>query len=420
MPRARDHTLRSLGAGILAAWLTAPAAAHGPVNVFLMVSDGQGFHAVGATTLYRGAPPVYQDFPVKVAVQTHSASQPAGYDPGRMWSDFGWALRGATDSAAAATAMVSGIKVRDGQLNRSPDGRPLRTFFEDASRLGMATGAISSVPFAHATPAAAYAHSMSRNDYPAIAREGILGDWLDVLIGAGHPGHDVNGEPRQPEPGHYDHVGGLSYVLERAGKRLPVCLHEKAFGERYSNARNGRRFIGIPVRRERLAALGADFRWIGSEPLEWLPGVWLSGTVPRVTPFETGDAHLVAPDATSGCDCQDPLEDDMAIFCRTPRGLVVLGGCAHSGLVNMVRHGLTLTGCTRLHGWIGGTHLGPAGTEQQAATLKQLADFAPDFVAANHCTGFDMMVRLQSVFGDRFIPAFVGTEIVFEFDGAPR
>ena len=220
--------------------------------------------------------------------------------------------------------------------------------------------------------------------------------------------------------GHYDHTGGLSYVLERAGKRLPVCLHEKAFGERYSNARNGRRFIGIPVRRERLAALGADFRWIGSEPLEWLPGVWLSGTVPRVTPFETGDAHLVAPDATSGCDCQDPLEDDMAIFCRTPRGLVVLGGCAHSGLVNMVRHGLTLTGCTRLQGWIGGTHLGPAGTEQQAATLKQLADFAPDFVAANHCTGFDMMVRLQSVFGDRFIPAFVGTEIVFEFDGAPR
>ena len=210
MPRARDHTLRSLGAGILAAWLTAPAAADGPVNVFLMVSDGQGFHAVGATTLYRGAPPVYQDFPVKVAVQTHSASQPAGYDPGRMWSDFGWALRGATDSAAAATAMVSGIKVRDGQLNRSPDGRPLRTFFEDASRLGMATGAISSVPFAHATPAAAYAHSMSRNDYPAIAREGILGDWLDVLIGAGHPGHDVNGEPRQPEPGHYDHVGGFS------------------------------------------------------------------------------------------------------------------------------------------------------------------------------------------------------------------
>ena len=210
MPPSRDPTLRSLGAGLLAAWLAGNAAAEGPVNVFLMVSDGQGFHTVGAAALYAGAPPVYQGFPVRVAVQTHSASQPAGYDPERMWSDFGWALRGATDSAAAATAMVTGVKVRNGQLNGSPDGRPLRTLFETASGLGMATGAVSSVPFAHATPAAVYAHSPSRNDYPAVAREGIAGDWLDVLVGAGHPGHDINGEARQPEPGHYDYVGGFS------------------------------------------------------------------------------------------------------------------------------------------------------------------------------------------------------------------
>ena len=71
--------------------------------------------------------------------------------------------------------------------------------------------------------------------------------------------------------GHYDHTGGLPHVLERAGKRLPVYLHEKAFDEKYSDARGQRRFIGIPLRRERLAALGADFRWIG-EPAEWLPG----------------------------------------------------------------------------------------------------------------------------------------------------
>ena len=67
-------------------------------------------------------------------------------------------------------------------------------------------------------------------------------------------------------------------------------------------------------------------------------------------------------------------------------------------------------------GWIGGTHLGPANETQQDATLVQLVDFQPAFVAANHCTGFRMMARLQAAFGERFIPAFVGTEIVFETD----
>lgn len=212
--------------------------------------------------------------------------------------------------------------------------------------------------------------------------------------------------------GHYDHTGGLPHVLERAGKRLPVYAHERAFGEKYSDSRGERRFVGIPYRQERLASLGADWRWV-RDPVELSPGVWLSGSVPRVTPFETGDAHLIAPDATQGCDCQDPLEDDMALYCRTRQGLVVISGCTHSGLVNVVRHGLALTGCDRLRAWIGGTHLGPASVTQQSATLDHLVAFVPDVVAANHCTGFAMMARLQATFGERFLPAFVGTEIVF-------
>lgn len=217
--------------------------------------------------------------------------------------------------------------------------------------------------------------------------------------------------------GHYDHAGGLPHVLERAGGPLPVYLHEQAFGEKYClDAHGALQFIGIPARKAHLAALGADFRWV-REPCECLPGFWVSGAVPRVTSFETGDARLLVRDAATGECCQDRLEDDMAIFCRASQGLVVIGACAHSGLVNMVRRGLALTGCERLHGWIGGTHLGPASAAQQEATLVQLTNFAPDFVAANHCTGFRMMARLQVALGERFIPAFVGAEITFELAG---
>ncbi len=115
--------------------------------------------------------------------------------------------------------------------------------------------------------------------------------------------------------------------------------------------------------------------------------------------------------AADDCDCQDTFEDDTSLFYAGPRGLVVIGGCTHAGLVNTVRRGLEVTGTSRLAGWIGGTHLGPVSKEQQGKTLAQLASFGPELVAANHCTGFAMMAKLYECFGDRFIPAFVSTVI---------
>ncbi|MEI7613794.1 MAG: MBL fold metallo-hydrolase [Betaproteobacteria bacterium] len=212
--------------------------------------------------------------------------------------------------------------------------------------------------------------------------------------------------------GHYDHTGGLYHVLNHARKTLPVLIHENAFASRFAVSQGKRRFAGIPYQKEQLSALGADWQLI-REPQEILPSLWISGAVPRTTSFETGDARLVVTDPNSGCDCQDEISDDMALFYKSEKGLVVISGCTHSGLVNMVRHGLAVTGAERLHGWIGGTHLGPVAKTQQEQTIAELQAFQPDFVAANHCTGFLMMARLQQAFGERFIPAFVSTVIEF-------
>lgn len=216
--------------------------------------------------------------------------------------------------------------------------------------------------------------------------------------------------------GHYDHTGGLYPILQHAAKSIPVYLHPDAFQARFSVSHGQRKFVGIPYPQDLLTALGADWQWV-REPLELREGVWLSGAVPRTTDFETGDARLVlgAADATGVAQdaVRDELRDDMAFFVASEQGLVVVSGCTHSGLVNMVRYGLQVTGCTRLHGWIGGTHLGPVGKPQQDETIATLQRYAPDFVAANHCTGFAMMARLQQVFGERFIAAGTGTVITF-------
>jgi 7,8-dihydropterin-6-yl-methyl-4-(beta-D-ribofuranosyl)aminobenzene 5'-phosphate synthase len=208
--------------------------------------------------------------------------------------------------------------------------------------------------------------------------------------------------------GHNDHTGGLMRVLQEARKDVEVVAHAKIFADHLSVIAGNRRSIGVPYAENVLRSIGG--RWdLRDQPRQLTPTLWFSGSVPRVTDFEEVDGRLMI--AGEGGDVRDPIEDDASLFARGSRGLVVIAGCAHSGLVNTARHGLAVTGLDRLQGWIGGTHLAPAPQHQQDRTVAQLEAWAPEFIAANHCTGFAVMARLKQVFGERFIPAFVGETI---------
>jgi 7,8-dihydropterin-6-yl-methyl-4-(beta-D-ribofuranosyl)aminobenzene 5'-phosphate synthase len=208
--------------------------------------------------------------------------------------------------------------------------------------------------------------------------------------------------------GHYDHAGGLAFLLQHRSKPVPIYAHRDIFQSRYSVGGEERRHIGIPNTKEELTALGAEWH-LTVEPLEIAPGLLFSGQIPRHTAYEVGDKKLVV--AAEGCDCQDAISDDASLYYTGTSGLVVLSGCAHAGLVNTVANGFKITGKTKLIGWIGGTHLGPASKEQQDKTLSQLEKYAPRFVAASHCTGFSMMAELKRRLGERFITGFVSQVI---------
>ncbi|MDD4601659.1 hypothetical protein SDC9_11417 [bioreactor metagenome] len=211
--------------------------------------------------------------------------------------------------------------------------------------------------------------------------------------------------------GHYDHTGGLAAVLTHTRKRIPVYAHKEIFMERYSVSHGGRRFIGVPFKQDYLTSLGADFNFITTE-VQLTDDLWISGQIPRDTVYEQGDKNLVT--LTSSDDyCQDMIVDDMAMYYVSPKGLVVISGCAHSGIINVIKRGMQITGVSRLYGLIGGTHLGPVGRNQQENTIQQLKKMDPEIVATGHCTGFAMMARLQQTFGEKFIPAFSGVSIEF-------
>jgi len=211
--------------------------------------------------------------------------------------------------------------------------------------------------------------------------------------------------------GHYDHTGGIPHILRHRRKPIPIYAHSQIFGLRYSVSGGGREHIGIPFEKEESICLGANWK-LTNDPLEIAPNLWFSGSMPRKTTFEKGDTKLVVC-AENGCDCQDDIPDDTSLYYASDKGLVVIGGCSHSGLVNTLQRGFEITGQTRLAGWIGGTHLGPVSNTQQELSLTTLEQYSPDFIAANHCTGFDMMAELRGRFGKKFTPAFVGTVIEF-------
>jgi alkaline phosphatase len=174
--------------------------------IIILVADGWGINQIEATNAYTNNTPVYQSW-----AQHWVSTFPVGgnYDPTQAWANFDYVETGITDSAAAATALYTGVKTDNGKISVSASNQRLFSIADKARSLGKAVGAVSSVYISHATPGAWYAHNDDRDNGFAIADEGLFGDPnttsapnddsryggghgptlppVDVLIGAGHP-----------------------------------------------------------------------------------------------------------------------------------------------------------------------------------------------------------------------------------------
>jgi 7,8-dihydropterin-6-yl-methyl-4-(beta-D-ribofuranosyl)aminobenzene 5'-phosphate synthase len=213
--------------------------------------------------------------------------------------------------------------------------------------------------------------------------------------------------------GHWDHVTGIDGLSRALGRtRLPVMIHPEFWNRRRI------RFPGLDpselpaTSRPALEAIG--FQIIEErQPSFLLDGVALiTGEVDRTTDFETGFRGHEALHA--GRWQPDPLIlDDQALVLRVrDRGLMVLSGCGHAGIVNTVRYARRLTGEDRVAAVIGGFHLsGPMFEPIIDPTVDALAELAPDLLVPAHCTGWKAVHRIASRFPDAFAISTVGTTI---------
>jgi 7,8-dihydropterin-6-yl-methyl-4-(beta-D-ribofuranosyl)aminobenzene 5'-phosphate synthase len=217
--------------------------------------------------------------------------------------------------------------------------------------------------------------------------------------------------------GHFDHGGGIHTLVDAAPSACLV-LHPGALAPRWSLLRSGKpKRIGLPDRSLAVLRAVPERSIWAVAPLEVAPGVWASGPVPRRHLLEEAERTFFLDTA---CTIRDQVVDDQAMWIETPAGLVVLCGCAHSGVMNTVRYvretvagrgatgaeGLVVPvaadGLPAVRALLGGMHLLHARKERLQATADYLEALDLELCAPCHCTG----KRATTLLGERLPDAF--------------
>ncbi len=206
--------------------------------------------------------------------------------------------------------------------------------------------------------------------------------------------------------GHYDHTGGLPSVSKLAQK-AKIYLHPSAVEPKYSHKTSGARYIGMSDA-ARQTIQGRQIKWT-SEPVQIFPGISVTGQVPRLNDFEdVGGAFYIDEDSQK----PDELLDDQSLFIKSSKGLVVIFGCAHSGVVNILDYISRLTDTRKIYAVIGGMHLLNASHHRITKTIEALEKYQVHQVFPLHCTGQKAVDAMKNALSDQCLLTGSGGQII--------
>jgi 7,8-dihydropterin-6-yl-methyl-4-(beta-D-ribofuranosyl)aminobenzene 5'-phosphate synthase len=201
---------------------------------------------------------------------------------------------------------------------------------------------------------------------------------------------------------HKDHTTGLEAVLAITGP-IQVFIHPYGFYTKWVKSRSS------SLDKDRLAALGAIWR-AEDGPQPMAPFLFTTGSIPRTTDFEEIIGISDRKVEKDGIMEQEAFLDDGALVINIQgKGLVIVTGCAHSGIINTIRHAQKLGGNGKIHALIGGFHLTQASPQRINKTIQALKEKEINCLVPLHCTGFEAMASIWAAFPERFIIPSVGT-----------
>ena len=198
-----------------------------------------------------------------------------------------------------------------------------------------------------------------------------------------------------------------------ASHRVPLIAHPAVFRERWGVRKDGSKYgPALPASRAEWEAAGADIV-LTEKPYQLGPGCATTGAVPRRSFEQAGTPPRMA--YREGDDFfRDYVDDDQAIVINVEgKGLVIVAGCAHAGIVNTVDHAREISGVERVWAIMGGFHLAPASDEEIQRTIDAIKAFKPALVVPTHCSGFKAISQFARQMPDEFVLGVVGTKYLF-------
>lgn len=210
--------------------------------------------------------------------------------------------------------------------------------------------------------------------------------------------------------GHFDHTTGLEGILAELGRSgTPMVLHPD-FWTRRRLKLEGTQHIEIPTpSRGYVAGTGVEVIEEGAPSLLFDGGLLVTGEVDRTTDYEPGMPNQQAWRGNAWVDDHLVADDQAALINVAGKGLVVITGCGHSGIVNILHYARKLTGIEQIHAVIGGFHLtGKVYEPVIGRVVDAFAELSPEVIVPAHCTGWKAQMALSQRLPDAFMPNAVG------------
>jgi 7,8-dihydropterin-6-yl-methyl-4-(beta-D-ribofuranosyl)aminobenzene 5'-phosphate synthase len=213
--------------------------------------------------------------------------------------------------------------------------------------------------------------------------------------------------------GHHDHIGAIVEVLGALSKKpRPVVVHPDAFlSTRFHKFPDGRQ-VPIPGLKKGLIEETGNEIIEGRYPVLLASDYVLAlGEIPRITDFEKGMPSAYYQQG--GEIYKDNIMDDKGIVLDIKdKGLIVITGCGHSGIINTIRHAQKITGVEKIYAVMGGFHLtGPYFESIISRTIEEMKKFSPKLIVPCHCTGWKAISEFEKVFPEAFVLNASGTKI---------
>ncbi len=219
---------------------------------------------------------------------------------------------------------------------------------------------------------------------------------------------------------HMDHTGCLYLLLDQMTRPMTLAVHPDAFlFPRFKELKDGKR-LKFPrtLIKDELIHRNVDLLETKNPTPILGDMVMITGEVERRTGFEKGLPNALIE--RDGKLEEDPIADDQSLVIHLKgKGLVVVSGCSHAGIINTVLQAKEITGVQKVHGILGGFHLiGPSAELLLESTIEELIKMEPKVLVPMHCTGWKGIHRISEVFADAFTLNSVGTKIRLNGKGA--